>query len=449
MRPVSETSTGKITIVSDQQEEPSTLSALDANVDASLTREALYELVWSEPMLKVAARFGVSSSYMARICTLLNVPRPERGYWAKLAVDKAPKQPALPDPRPGDPLEWSRDGTPPIRARPLPKPPEKKRHKRHKARTPLPDRHPLTTDAKPLFEAGGLSYSAGYLKPSKRLLVDLAVTKTGLDKALSFANQLFLAMETRGHRVLIASNSEQFCRAEVDEREHPEKNRYYNNLWAPQRCTIVYIGTVAIGLTIIEISEEVEARYVNGEYVRLSDYVPKRRGRYALDSGWTSEHEFPTGRLCLQAYSPYPRAQWTRQWRETKKRAISTQIPAIARELEKATVEVARLVEEGERQAELEHQRWVAQMEQWDREEAERRAAKALKESKEELLEIIEMWATSRRLEEFFADAEHRLKNLPECERTHTMVRLRRARKLIGSTDALARFQSWKTPEER
>jgi hypothetical protein len=48
-----------------------------------VTREALYALVWSEPMLKVAARYDVSSSYMGRICTLLNVPRPERGYWAK------------------------------------------------------------------------------------------------------------------------------------------------------------------------------------------------------------------------------------------------------------------------------------------------------------------------------------------------------------------------------
>lgn len=434
--------------MSDKQEEPETPCVLDTNVDVNLTREALYELVWSEPMLKVAARFSVSSSYMARVCTLLYVPRPERGYWAKLAVDKAPKQPALPEPRPGDPLEWSRDGTPPKRARPLPKPPEKKRRKRHKIRTPPPDRHPLTSDVKPLFEAGRLSYSADYLKPAKRLLVDLAVTKTGLDKALSFANQFFLALETRGHRVLIAPNSEQFCRAEVDERENPEKNRYYNNLWAPQRCTVVYIGTVAIGLTIIELSENVESRYVNGEYVRLSD-VPKRRDRYARDSGWTSKHDFPTGRLCLQAYSPYPLAQWIQQWRETKKRDLSTRIPAIVRELVKATVDIARLVEEGEHQAELERQRWAAQVEQWEREEAERRATEALKDSKEELLEIIEMWATSKRLAEFFADAEHKLKNLAEGERTRSMERLRRARKLIGSTDALERFQSWKAPEER
>jgi hypothetical protein len=58
-------------------------------------------------MLKVAAQFGVSSSYLARVCTLLYVPRPERGYWAKLAVGKASKQPALPDPRRRKPV-WTR-----------------------------------------------------------------------------------------------------------------------------------------------------------------------------------------------------------------------------------------------------------------------------------------------------------------------------------------------------
>ena len=55
----------------------------DNNLPTPLTREALYALVWSEPMLKVAARYDVSSSYMARVCTLLNVPRPHRS-WADL-----------------------------------------------------------------------------------------------------------------------------------------------------------------------------------------------------------------------------------------------------------------------------------------------------------------------------------------------------------------------------
>ncbi len=45
-------------------------------------RDELYDIVWSEPMMHAAKRFGVSGSYLARVCTMLNVPRPPQGYWA-------------------------------------------------------------------------------------------------------------------------------------------------------------------------------------------------------------------------------------------------------------------------------------------------------------------------------------------------------------------------------
>jgi hypothetical protein len=67
-----------------------------------VSRDDLYWLVWSEPMTKIAERFEVSGSYLARICTLLNAPGPERGYWAKLAHGNAPPQPPLQAPDPGD-----------------------------------------------------------------------------------------------------------------------------------------------------------------------------------------------------------------------------------------------------------------------------------------------------------------------------------------------------------
>ena len=76
------------------------------------------------------------------------------------------------------------------------------------------------------------------------------------------------------------------------------------------------------------------------------------------------------------------------------------------KELEQSVAEVARLVEEGTRQAELERKRIEARHEQWRREEEERRAAKALKDSKDELLQIINDWAQSKRLEECFMEAE-------------------------------------------
>jgi hypothetical protein len=41
----------------------------------AVSREDLYKEVWAEPMTRVAARHEVSSSFLARVCQRLNVPR--------------------------------------------------------------------------------------------------------------------------------------------------------------------------------------------------------------------------------------------------------------------------------------------------------------------------------------------------------------------------------------
>lgn len=53
-------------------------------------------------------------------------------------------------------------------------------------------------------------------------------------------------------------------------------------------------------------------------------------------------------------------------------------------------VKIAQGVEAGERQAEIEHLQWEAKQLKWRREEEERRAAEAIKESHEELQYIID-----------------------------------------------------------
>lgn len=55
----------------------------------TVAREKLFEENWAEPMTKVAARYDVSSSFLARVCERLGVPRPPRGYWEQLRVGKA------------------------------------------------------------------------------------------------------------------------------------------------------------------------------------------------------------------------------------------------------------------------------------------------------------------------------------------------------------------------
>jgi hypothetical protein len=70
-------------------------------------------------------------------------------------------------------------------------------------------------------------------------------------------------------------------------------------------------------------------------------------------------------------------------------------------------------------------------------------------DSKEELYHTIDQWAESKRLEQFFANAEGRVADLDADERLAMLDKLKSARELVGSSDALKRFQSWKSPEER
>ena len=53
------------------------------------TREAFYDLVWSEPASKLGARLGISGVGLAKVCRRVNIPAPERGYWARLRAGKA------------------------------------------------------------------------------------------------------------------------------------------------------------------------------------------------------------------------------------------------------------------------------------------------------------------------------------------------------------------------
>jgi hypothetical protein len=58
----------------------------------TLTREQLYERVWTTPMTTLAEEYGLSDVAIAKRCKVHNIPRPPVGYWAKEA-GKAPPRP--------------------------------------------------------------------------------------------------------------------------------------------------------------------------------------------------------------------------------------------------------------------------------------------------------------------------------------------------------------------
>jgi hypothetical protein len=67
------------------------------NDSLTLSRQGLYELVWSKPMSELAKDFGLSDVGLAKRCRRLCVPFPGRGYWARIAAGQTPHRPELPE----------------------------------------------------------------------------------------------------------------------------------------------------------------------------------------------------------------------------------------------------------------------------------------------------------------------------------------------------------------
>lgn len=170
----------------------------------------------------------------------------------------------------------------------------------------------------------------------------------------------------------------------TDIREVREKKRnassyyYHGSLWSPYRPTVVYLGSVAVGLSIVEMSEKVLLRYVGGKYVRDADYVPPPRLRH-LDNSWTTTRDLPSGRLRLIAYSPYRRVNWSMDWQETSKTSLRSMVKSV----EVAAVELIAKLEEADRKAEIARIEWEAAEERRQREEDRRRVKRSIQDAKE------------------------------------------------------------------
>src|ERR1035441_2062220 len=58
----------------------------------TLTREELYEKVWSIPMQKLAVEFSFSDRGFAKLCRRYEVPVSPRGYWARIQIGQSVKR---------------------------------------------------------------------------------------------------------------------------------------------------------------------------------------------------------------------------------------------------------------------------------------------------------------------------------------------------------------------
>ena len=157
-----------------------------------ISRQELYELVWSKPLTKLSKEFGVSDSRLGRICRELKVPLPGMGYWRKVECGAAEQRPALPEPDPGienyfrvsstERFKLKDDGAPMI---PIP---EK-----------LGEPHPLITKTMQLLK----KTPYGYLHPTEgpEYPLNIRVSVESMPRALLLIDAFIKALYERGYSV--------------------------------------------------------------------------------------------------------------------------------------------------------------------------------------------------------------------------------------------------------
>jgi len=420
----------------------------------------LYELVWREPLVKLAQRFAVSSTHLAGVCATLHVPRPERGYWSKVEFGKAPSKPDLPAVQPGMPTEWTPGTAVPKAQRAAQASQRRARTTRPRlpaadtaaieTRPPPERRHVLVSSVKQHFLKTRKPDETGLLRPYKRHLVDIVATEKALDAALTAADNLFRSLNKAGYRVHLYEDGLGNSRRELDVCETARRQGYFRHVWSPDRATVVQVGDVPVGLTVFETTELVEMVALgNSRYVAVRDLTPQQNERLKSPHYWRLTRELPSGRLAVQAYSMWWRAPWTQRWTEAKPGDFASLIPKMVEALQAATADIARRKEEADRKAEAEQREWDRKRE-LERQEAERaRRVKARQDARQDLLSAIAAWEQVRSIQSWLQSAERELELLPEADRKSLRAKLVEARELVGNVDALEKLRQWKAPQER
>lgn len=257
-----------------------------------VTRLELYKRVCERPLSKVAPELGISGTALAAICKRYQVPYPGSGYWTRKSLGLPVELPALPEAS-----DETIDIPPPIVKTRKKRTLEERVARKPKlaAKPHRPVRHPLLFGAEEHLRKTREVKNGEFLRPYKRILPDLISSEAALQRALSIANALYLALDERGYRVQIAPAADNLLRIHVREQEVERKDRKYGRyhsggIWAPDRPTVFYIDMVPVALAITEMTERVTMRYFNGDYHRedsklirsATDALMDNRAGYAV-----------------------------------------------------------------------------------------------------------------------------------------------------------------------
>lgn len=171
-----------------------------------LTRRELYGVVWQQPVSRVASRYGLSDVGLAKICKRYDIPRPPRGYWAKLQNGQKPRRTPLPHPDRNEHISLEGHGG--VAAACLQIGSEARERmdaeKQDDMRVKVPESlrgcHQLVSQANQVLQAALTDSNQIIIRP-KDTLLDVATSASQLRRALLIMDALLKAFEERGYEV--------------------------------------------------------------------------------------------------------------------------------------------------------------------------------------------------------------------------------------------------------
>lgn len=290
-----------------------------------LTRKELYDHVWQTPMSKLAREFGLSDVGLAKICKKHDIPRPPRGYWARVASGQRVSRTPMPNPKNDQKIKIKPscgnsvyNGT----------------HLQHQENQELgiPDigvaqslrsPHPLVAKSVELIEVSKEDED-GIVKPRSGAL-DVKVSRKLVKRALRIMDALIKSIENQSYRVVIRGKE----------------------TWLKLQSEEVRFS----------IFEDLDSEKIESTDASFDGYYQFRHKQYEYK-------KVPSGRLCLtindiKGYHVY---DIRKNWRDTNTKKLEDQITGAfkgiiklvfkkrANDKEKAEQETKRLERERQRE---------------------------------------------------------------------------------------------------
>lgn len=164
---------------------------------SSLSRQELYERVWSEPLLKVSKDLGISDVGLAKVCKRYDIPTPPRGSWAKKRSGKNPRATKLPNPQEDQVVSFPLAGRTAAPETPVD---DVDNEPRITVANQLRSPHRLVVEARECLSLATKD-ACGRLQAQEPMPLSIVVSKSLVRRALLISDALLKSLEDQGHQV--------------------------------------------------------------------------------------------------------------------------------------------------------------------------------------------------------------------------------------------------------